>query len=176
MSVYALALWTSASSPLPSIHSQEDPAVPAFLPAFGERRQVVPATITWDYQRGFVESYPTSRRVVVILSLPRSPCSARRSDTFLSLGPWTRPDPRQLCKTPCGGKQSPIRRKSFRSDGVLLRRWQGSVVWAQPRILASTPRRRIQQFPLLHPRSASLGCAQQACHPSRVSLLCLLYV
>ena len=70
--------------------------------------------------------------------MPRSPCSARRSDTFLSLGPWTRPDPRQLCKTPCGGKQSPIRKKSFRSDGVLLRRWQGSVMWAQPCILAST--------------------------------------
>ena len=112
----------------------------------------------------------------MILSLPRSPCSARRSDTFLSLGPWTRPDPRQLCKTPCGGKQSPIRDKSFRSDGVLLRRWQGSVVWAQPRILASTPRRRIQQFPLLHPRTASLGCAQQACHPSGASSLWLLYV
>ena len=63
------------------------------------RRRVVPATRA-DYQRGFVESYPASRRVVVILSLPRSPCSARRSDTFLILGPWTRPDPRQLCKTP----------------------------------------------------------------------------
>ena len=135
------------------------------------RRRVVPATMTWDYQRGFVESYPASRRVVVILSLPRSPCSARRSDTFLSLGPWTRPDPRQLCKTPCGGKQSPIRKKSFRSDGVLLRRWQGSVVWAQPRILASTSRRRIQHFhpcthvprPRLRPAGPSsnrslLGC------------------
>ena len=101
------------------------------------RRRVVPATRA-DYQRGFVESYPASRRVVVILSLPRSPCSARRSDTFPSLGPWTRPNPRQLCKTPCGGKQSLIKKKSFRSDGVLSRRWQGSVMWAQPRILAST--------------------------------------
>ena len=48
--------------------------------------------------------------------LPRSPCSARRSDTFLVLGPWTRPDPRQLCKTPFGGKQSLTRESSFRSN------------------------------------------------------------
>ena len=40
--------------------------------------------------------------------------------------------------------------QSIRSDGVLLRSWQGSVVWAQPHILASTSRRRIQHF---HPRA-----------------------
>ena len=130
VSVYALALWTSASSPLPPKRS-----CIACLPpcvrrpaATGpvRRRRVVPATRA-DYQRGFVESYPASWRVVVILSLPRSPCSARRSDTFLDLGPWTRPDPRQLCKTPCGGKQSPTEEESFRSDGVLF--VGGKVVW-----------------------------------------------
>ena len=71
---------------------------------------------TWDHR------YVKDVEVISCLQghgcgiLPRSPCSARRSDTFLVLGPWTRPDPRQLCKTPFGGKQSPTREKSFRSD------------------------------------------------------------
>ena len=118
------------------------------------RRRVVPATRA-DYQRGFVESYPASRRVVVILSLPRSPCSAHRSNTFLSLGPWTRPDPWQLYKTPLR-KMSPTREESFRSNVVLLRRWLGSVVWTRPCIPVSTSRRRIQPFPFLRPRPASI--------------------
>ena len=59
---------------------------------------------TWDHR------YVKDVEVISCLQghgcgiLPRSPCSARRSDTFLSLGPWTRPDPRQLCKNPFGEK------------------------------------------------------------------------
>ena len=126
VSVYALALWTSASSPLPPKRSCIACLPPCVRrPAAtgpARRRRVVPATRA-DYQRGFVESYPASRRVVVwLLSLPRSPCPARRSDTLLALGPWTRPDPRQLCKTPCGGNQSPIRRGPSVATCVLLRR------------------------------------------------------
>ena len=112
--------------------------------------------------------------VVWLLSLPRSPCPARRSDTLLALGPWTRPDPRQLCKTPCGGNQSPIRRGPSAATCVLLRRWLGSVMLTRPRVPVSTSRRRIQRF-----RSCSrvpsppLGCApsRPVTHPL-VAWLC----
>ena len=166
--------------PLPS-----GPALPSFLPACnGQLQQDLSDGAGWFLPHvriinvKVVESYPASRRVVVILSLPRSPCSARRSvSSFprpLALGPALILG--NSVKPPVEESRARSGRSPSAATFVLLRRWQGSVVWAQPRILASTPRRRIQQFPLLHPRTASLGCAQQACHPSGASSLWLLYV
>ena len=93
------------------------------------RRRVVPAARA-DYQREVVESYPASGRMVVLLSLPRNPCSARRSVVaLLSLGPWARPDPRQLYKTPLGkvepgqGGIPPQRRLCFCVGGKVV--WCG---------------------------------------------------
>ena len=60
--------------------------------------------------------------------LPRSPCSARRSDTFLDLGPWTRPDPRQLCKTP-PWEESRARPGRSPSAATFVLLCRGEVVW-----------------------------------------------
>ena len=78
------------SSPLPSVHSQAAPhCLPSSLRATASCNRTCPTAPggschTCGLSTKVVESYPASRRVVVILSLPRNPCSARRSlDAFL---------------------------------------------------------------------------------------------
>ena len=91
VSVYALAIWTTTLVPPSFAPLQDVPALPAFLPACdGQLQQDLSDGAGWFLPHvriinvRVVESYPASRRVVVLLSLPRNPCSARRSlDAFL---------------------------------------------------------------------------------------------
>ena len=91
MSLYALALWTSALVPPSFDPLPSGPALPSFLPACdGQLQQDLSDGAGWFLPHvriinvRVVESYPASRRAVVLLSLPRNPCSARRSlDAFL---------------------------------------------------------------------------------------------